>query len=1058
MSSKGKGFFTILVSMAIISMMLVQSGHAEDQELAKQAEESWQQLFDSTVVNIKNEGLTKEWKTFADKYNRLPEAARAAYMVGETLYQQGFYNKAKSAFEEFGKKYPHKLFSDSAYYRIGECFYNRKEYKTAIAKWDELLRRYSGTFYRAEALYGQILSYIALKKWREASAKIGELTDRYPYYRKEKKVKMPLGLVYYHNKQYAQALQYFQSIDGAMATYYVGQCLDKLNRFLPAAASYKKVVENFPDSIYALDAAFNKADSYYKGENYPVAVTEFKTFLKKYPQSKYNNYAHYKLGVSEMRQEDYKKAMVDFDKLLAAGGQDSDIIANALYLKGECLRNLKQYEKAIAVYTKVGKQYPNTYVAGSAKFKSGWVMLRTDHSKQALQTFRQFLSTYPVHEDVQLATYLLANSYFKQEIYVQAIPIYQNILMKYKYSDVSDAALAALEMAYYIPKQYEQLISTTHYILKVLAANFPPSKSIWRSLSYFYLAEAYYHMGMFSQAADQYKKITDNFSDSPVLNWARLGLSYSYFELGKYDKAKRTAKDLAEAEDVDPKLVTYATLMQAHSLFNNRKYEDAIVKYEDFARNNPKMKEAGDAYFYAGQAYYQLEYYANAIDAWNKVVTYYKKSEKAPEAAYKMADTFFKAQQYDKAIAAYQMLKQWPEEDNPYHKDIQLHVAQCYYNAKQDDMAIAAYKKFINEYPEDPKVKDAIEGIQLSYYRKGASADAVPQLMEFVTKFPNSRLAIDALYRVGEIYYQEKNLKQCVAAFQQLIADYPESSLLPNAQYYIAICDDAAGDKDKALRSYRAFIRNFPDHELVVDVRFRLATGYFNKEEYDKAIEVYQEIVDLHAKSDYAPNALYNIALCYKKMKKWRQAIEEYTEFYKKFPDDSKAKDALLQIANTYRDEKRYPSAIKIYREMVGKKDFADQKNEILYSIADAYMNMEDKKNAAKALEDVRKIRPVNNIYRLTGLAKLGSLYEELEKWGPAYDVYQDLAGSGAQPQWKQAAKARMAVIRAEHASEVNSFMKNKASKSSVSARKTKPSATKKRSSKKTTHKKSKKK
>jgi TolA-binding protein len=989
----------------------------------KASQELWQEAFDTTVANPKDEAIPTLWNDYYQKYQREERAARALYMVGESLYQQGYYAKAASAYKTFLEKFPRLSFSDSAHYRLAECAYNQENYKAAILLWDELQQKYSRTFLRGEAMYGQILCHIVRKNWREAAATISRLTQAYPHYRTQSKIKLPLGLIYFHEGQYSQAMQYFQSIPGDMALYYVGRSLEEMGRFLPAAAAYKKISEQYPDSPYVLESAFNKADSYYKGANFSVAVKEFEGFLKRFPDSPYRDYTLYKLGVCYLKQEDYASALKNFSSV-AQNPERSNLVSYALYMVGECNANLKKNEAALAAYNRVVSEYPNTYVSGSAKFKIGWIQLRSGNPKAALQTFREFITTYPIHENVQLATYLLGNAFFKDELYVQAVPIYQNILMKYKYSDVSDAALAAMEMAFYIPKQYEQLISSTHYILRVLTTNFPPSKSIWRSLAYFYLAEAYYHMKMWDEAAGQYKKNVENFSDSPILNWAKLGLAYSLFEAGQFKDSRRTAKDLAETEDAPQKLKNYGVLMQGHNLFMEKKYEEAIVNYEQFAGGNRGLAEAGDALFYAGQAYYQLEFYANAIDSWKQVITFFKSSEKAPEAAYKMGDTYFKAQRFEEAVAAYQLLSQWPEEKNPYRKSMLLHIAQCYYNAKLDDKAIAAYRQFVTTYPEDPKVKDAMEGIQLSFYRKGASADAVAQLMEFVQKFPNSRLAVDALYRVGEIYYQEKNLDQCIAAFQQLIADYPESSLLPNAQYYLAVCQEGKGDKRTALRSYQAFIKNFPTHELVMDVRFRLGSAFFGLSDYENAVEVFRTIVDLDSKSDYAPNALYNIALCYKSLKQWRKAVETYTEFYKLYPKDSKANDALMQIATTYREEKRYDSAIQIYKEMANNPAFTEQKGELLYSVADSYLQMEAKEDAANALEALRPLTPKNDVYRLTALAKLGSLYEELQKWAKAYEIYTDLASSGSKPEWVQAAQSRMTILKMEHAAEVEEFIK----------------------------------
>jgi TolA-binding protein len=258
---------------------------AVDPEKEKAADEAWQTAVDATCATPQDEALSNTWKDYAQKYAEFPNAPRALYMAAETLFQQRFYDKASKAFAEFLDRYPHETFSPSALYRRGECAYNQKDYQSALELWQAFLDKYPGNFLTPEALYGRVLCHILRVKWRDASAAIETLTSQYPNYRTEKKVRIPLGLVYFHNQQYAQALQYFQSVEGDMATFYVGRCLENLGKFLPAAASYKDVIVKFPDSIYTLEAAYSKADSYYKGNNYSVAVKEFNSFIKAYPQA-----------------------------------------------------------------------------------------------------------------------------------------------------------------------------------------------------------------------------------------------------------------------------------------------------------------------------------------------------------------------------------------------------------------------------------------------------------------------------------------------------------------------------------------------------------------------------------------------------------------------------------------------------------------------------------------------------------------------------------------------------------------------------------------------------
>jgi tol-pal system protein YbgF len=87
-----------------------------------------------------------------------PEA-QAAYDHAYTLYHQGRFVDAETAFRRFLQTWPRTDLADNASYWIGECRYSRGDLRSALAAFQEAVERFPGGNKTPDALYkaGQCL-------------------------------------------------------------------------------------------------------------------------------------------------------------------------------------------------------------------------------------------------------------------------------------------------------------------------------------------------------------------------------------------------------------------------------------------------------------------------------------------------------------------------------------------------------------------------------------------------------------------------------------------------------------------------------------------------------------------------------------------------------------------------------------------------------------------------------------------------------------------------------------------------------------------------------------
>ena len=175
----------------------------------------------------------------------------------------------------------------------------------------------------------------------------------------------------------------------------------------------------------------------------------------------------------------------------------------------------------------------------------------------------------------------------------------------------------------------------------------------------------------------------------------------------------------------------------------------------------------------------------------------------------------FERGNYKRSLGKFEKLKDW----YPFSRFAilaELKIADCYYKLEEYDKAIEAYEQFINLHPRNEAVPQAIYHIGLCYFEQIATVDrdqtsarkALDTFGQLKKHFPENDYTYKAEekideclkslvgneFYVGIFYYKSKHYKAAFHRFQNVVTNYPDVGIHRQALEYMNLCELSMGE------------------------------------------------------------------------------------------------------------------------------------------------------------------------------------------------------------------------------------------------------------------------
>jgi TolA-binding protein len=875
-----------------------------------------------------------------------------------------------------------------------------------IAKAHDLLTTVAAAgasrFYRLEAQLVLADVYTQKDRWREADSLLTLLEqtdiDGQPF---GERLQVLRGRTHIANGDAESAIELLRQGSSLQALDVLALAYETADKPMMAVGVYKKITDLYPGSAAAENALFYAGEVFLRSEDWLAARPQFLRLLDLFPDTEYQIRLQFRLGYLYMKSGRLDEALAAFRTQT-----DADIESLFGYMEAECLRRQgqfdpEQYQKAILKYNSIAAVEPDSKLAPEIKFRMALTMLDKGDEKDALVSLKQFLILYPKNDLASAATFMLAIYSESQE----RQKYFKDILDRHPDGLIFDAAVTALQKKDYFARNYQDVINRKARFQSKDSAGI---SNAWQRIHHLLLAESFYYLQQYRQAITAYSKVAGE-KDDELNQKAALGQAWCTLNAGQLDSAATLFDQMRSRFTGENHARASFGLATTH--FYKKEYDVALQRMPVRIKPETPVLAAikANSFFKAGESYYRLEYYLQAIEMWQRLVAEPPDSPLAPEAQFRSGDTFFRANHFEDAIAEFDAIRMnYPEHGKA--AESMLKVAQCKFNAARFEAALQDFEQFITMYPENPGYSDALEGIQLCYYQLGQTDDASAVLEKLIEQATNDMLAADARYRLAQNHLESDNYDAAIEAFKQILTLYPGTSYAMDAQFALAQALFAKEDYNLAAGEFFRYIQYFPDSPQIAEALFKLAVSYYNQESYLSASDYFAQIVTRYKESEYYVPALQNCGWSFERLGETKRALLFFQQYIDEVADAEDAPKIELQIARLQADTGNMMEAEPKYNALL-----ASSKPEIVaeaaYRLGMLQMNKDDWDAARRAFVAAVKSDSKENYYRLNAISQLAAIYENEQDWQSALDTYKVLAESAAEETWINAARERIEVL-----------------------------------------------
>lgn len=378
------------------------------------------------------------------------------------------------------------------------------------------------------------------------------------------------------------------------------------------------------------------------------------------------------------------------------------------------------------------------------------------------------------------------------------------------------------------------------------------------------LAECYFHMGLFSEAYDQFSRVRKEGHKSLQAE-ATLGMAMAALAQANRSSAQAHL-DILLLENEYYKTYARALYPLGIMLFQNEQYQRSLAFFEKDLDDPKNLYFAGIAYRRLGQLPKALAYFQKLTQSFPGTV--------------------------------------WAERGA-------FEVAETYYQQQDNNLAYQSFQKWLSEFPNGTLQVESQFRLASADLRRERYNDVVARLEPLTRRDVRPELADRIRHLITESWVQMDKIDQIIANLRRGRA----RDRSPDDNYQLMWALAAIGKHEEALALAEEGLKGFFDPELTPKIL--LVEGFC----YDKigkpaeALAAYQTVVDRFPSSDYTARALHLMAVSYVRAQRWQELVTHVYHHWATLPDNVKSKhpevefwvtEGQLTLGNYALAQKRY--------------------------------------------------------------------------------------------------------------------------------------------------------
>ncbi len=749
----------------------------------------------------------------------------------------------------FIKDNPENPLVNRAYFNLAGYFYDIQEYNNAVSYYRKVDKKLLKDTEQAECYFKIGYSYFKNDDLENARLAFNEIKDKNTKY-------TPPAIYYYSHINYSQG-NYQTALDGFLR-------LSDDNTFSP-------IVPYYVTQIYFLQKKYEKVVEYATGllddvteirhaevarmigvslymlsrfdESIPYLLFYVENARDVTSEDKYQlAYAYYKSG-------EYDKAAKMFGDL---SNENSLLCQNALYHLADCYLKLGKKHQARMAFASASKPDYDPEIKEDALFNYALVTYELSYSpfNEAIQALNDYIRLYPGSQRTDEAYNYLGLAYLNAKNYSMALSSID--MIKNKNEEIKKAYQ---KIAYY---RALELFNNLKFYESVELFNSSSKYGSFNSKIYvltcYWRGEAYYRLGEYDKAINDYKR----FIDMPAaysqeeFSLAHYNLGYTYFKEKNYSDAS----------------VWF------------RKYT-VFVKDDKTRRYGDALNRIGDCFFISKDFYSAIDFYDRSIKAGITDVDY---------AMFQKGLALGVINKYDEKIRTLnELLRACP--NSAYTDDALFEIGESYMSQQKSDAAIPYFQKIVNTFPNSSYVSKALVKLGLIYYSADNNQESLKLYKRVVNDYPGTEEAQSALKGIKNIYVDMNNI-DAYFDYVNNVGDFARIDLKEqdSLSYITAEKLYMSGDCEHSSQGFRKYIEKYKNGSFILDAHFYKGDCNYQLKQYDEAIESFDYIIG-RPKNIYTEQALLGASRIKFRLNDYAGALD----YYKKLEEVTEVNSNMLE-------------------------------------------------------------------------------------------------------------------------------------------------------------------
>lgn len=517
----------------------------------------------------------------------------------------------------------------------------------------------------------------------------------------------------------------------------------------------------------------------------------------------------------------------------------------------------------------------------------------------------------------------------------------------------------------------------------------------WYHHAQYYLAYSDYAAGRLAAAKLAFRALADDRTYAPLVSYYLLQIEYLE---GNYEYVIEHGYRLLE-QAAGTRRAEIARVV-AEAYFHLDDWVNAL-RYNELYRAEGGMMGRKD-YYVEGYSEYANGYPERAVTAFARVVG--PDDKLTQNAAYHMAAAALELDDKRAAMQSFSIAATG-DYDPSIQEDARFNNGKLQYELGGGvfNEAINVLQRYIEDYPESPRVPEATEYLAAAYYNS-RNFDAAYDAIKRIPNPDNTlRTALQKItyYRALDLYNQGLT-RQAYRMFEESARNNLDPKFAALTQFWMGEILYRQGDLSNAAAHFKRYIALAPpsarEYKMAL---YNLGYIHFDRHEWAIAREWFGKFIAAYPAGDnYRADALNRIGDAFFASREFWRAIENYDaaaavgtseRYYSEF-------QRAMALGHVGRSDRKVESLNAIIN--TGNSPYAA---DALYRLGLEYISREQFADAAKAMQKYVTRYPDGTNY-ISSLVDLGLIYQNLDNIPEAIKYYKQAASKApSSPQAKDA-------------------------------------------------------